>query len=121
VATAYASVEPVFIPIPLAEELPTVPQALEEDPDGPDEQPNLRKQSKRTNLGFSILLSAVQDYRGRDERAHNSAELLLYPGDEHYRKHLQWCCDLADLKPIWLRQTLDRLRPKWIAERKQVN
>ena len=50
----------------------------------------------RTNLGVSILYSAVVDYMGDDERHHQSAALLLYPQDEHYAHHLRWVCDFTD-------------------------
>lgn len=112
-ATACAAIEPVFLPLPLI-----VPDETA-DPDGPDELPNLRQQARQSNLGISILLSAVQDYRGSGQRAHLSAALFLFPVDEHYRTHLKWCCDIADLAPVWLRQTLDRLRPQWDQERER--
>jgi hypothetical protein len=74
---------------------------------------------RRSNLGYSILLSAVEDYIGADQRNHRSARLLLYPADEQYAQHLQWVVGMTDLSMTYLRATLDRLRPQWDAERKR--
>jgi hypothetical protein len=129
-ATAVASIEPVFISGPLLEKLPEAPvrihrpqsrwdaswnkqAAVEAEPGGEEQPP--RQHAKR--LGDSILYSAVVDYMGADERNHLSADLLLYPADEHYEAHLRWVCSLTNFPMHYLRATLDRLRPQWDALR----
>jgi hypothetical protein len=126
-ATTVASVESTFIPgAPIEDVSIRRPHwdanwGMEEaGPDDDGEQP-LRQYTRRANLGMSILLSAVQDYRGTNERDHNSAELFLYPDDEQYRRHLELVCDLTDFPLSYLRSTLDRLRPRWDAERREAN
>ena len=135
-STSVATVQPAFVPVPPTGELPeapaftrrresrwdvsvqpkatTVAEAIEGD-----ELPNLMKQAKRSNLGASILLLAVEDYRGADERNHLSAAKLLYPTDPDYAAHLQWVCGMTGFPMHYLRATLDRLRPQWNAERKR--
>jgi hypothetical protein len=85
--------------------------------DGPATERKLPE--RRSNLGYCILLSAVEDYMGGDQRNHRSARLLLYPADEQYAQHLQWVVGMTDLSMTYLRATLDRLRPQWDAERRK--
>jgi hypothetical protein len=90
-----------------------------DSPDDDDDQPAGRRRNIRANLGDSMLLSAVQDYMGADERNHLSAKMLLFPTDPHYAHHLRWVCGFTDFPLHYLRVTLDRLRPLWDAERKR--
>jgi hypothetical protein len=86
-----------------------------------DKAPAERKiPARRANLGDSILLSAVEDYMGDNERNHLSAAKLLYPTDPYYVEHLRWVCGLTSLPMHHLRATLDRLRPIWNAERRNL-
>jgi hypothetical protein len=115
-ATALVDFEHAFIPGPLIEELPAPLAIVEAEPEGENEKP-IRLHTVRASLGDSILLSAVQDYMGANERNHNSAALFLYPGDEHYRRHFQWVVGMTNFPAAYVRVTLDRLRPRWDAER----
>lgn len=90
-----------------------------DSPDDDDDQPVGRRRNIRANLGDSILLSAVQDYMGADERHHLSASTLLFPADRDHAEHLRWVCGLTDFPMHYLRVTLDRLRPQWDANRKR--
>jgi hypothetical protein len=127
-ATSVASIEPAYIAMPPIEDATAFirqPQAFwdataqattVEPPDSPDEDEDEQPRTMRNiraNLGDSILLSAVQDYMGADERNHRSAELFLYPTDEHYTRHLRWVCGMTSFPLHYLRATLDRLRPRW--------
>ena len=121
-ATAVIDFEPAFLPSPPIEEPPALLAVVEADPEDQDGAPvELGKweRQRRSNLGISILLSAVQDYIGQDDRHHRSAALLLYPQDERYAHHLRWVCDFTDFPLHYLRSTLDRLRPQWNAARQR--
>ena len=111
-ATSVA-IEPLTIPV--------IPFAAVAVADLGGDQPATERKlpERRVNLGYAILYSAVFDYMGADVRNHRSAKLLLYPADEQYRQHLQWVVGMTDFSMTYLRATLDRLRPRWDAERRK--
>jgi hypothetical protein len=138
-ATAFISIEPAFeledLIVPERDEPAFIrrPQskwdarAIVEAPvdeSGPDDdEPATERKTpeRRANLGFCILLAAVDDYRGSNEREHRSAALFLFPINEDYRAQLRWAIGLAGMSEFHTRKTLDRRRPRWDAERKRGN
>jgi hypothetical protein len=84
-----------------------------------EELPNLQRQAKRSNLGASILLSAVEDYRRANGKDFESAKKFLFPEDKEGRDHLAWAIGLTrNMTEYHTRLTLDWLRPRWDTERK---
>lgn len=70
------------------------------------------------NLGAAVLMAAIQDYRGRDRDAHESAAQFLYPKTEQQQEHFEWAVRMTDdLNPAWFREILDRERQVWDALR----
>jgi hypothetical protein len=72
---------------------------------------------RRSNLGYSLLLAAAQDYIGANGADHQSAATFLYPTTPEYRKHLAWALELAGEDEAPFRRKLDRMRPQWDAAR----
>jgi hypothetical protein len=70
------------------------------------------------NLGDAILLAAIDDYRSRDEEAHEDARRFLYPQTAEWQEQYEWAVALAvGLNAAWLRDALDRVRAKWDLQR----
>lgn len=75
-------------------------------------------QLRRRSLGGAILLAAVDDYRSMDECVHKDAEQFLYPQTPEWQEQYDWAVSLADgLNPAWLRDALDKFKPKWDGQR----
>ena len=120
---SYRSFEPLHIPNLPIEELPApiaVIEAEPEDQDGAPVELNEYEGSAGRTLAPASCFQPCTDHMGQDERHHRSAELLLYPQDEHYQTHLRWICDFTDFPLHYLRATLDRLRPQWDKARRRV-
>ena len=78
--------------------------------------------AKRATLGLSLILLAISDYRTAPENSwmFRTAKGFLFPGkvDQEYRDHFDWVLAVArGIDADWLRETLDRARPEWDAER----
>ena len=78
--------------------------------------------AKRATLGLSLILLAISDYRTAPENSwmFGTAKGFLFPGkvDQEYRDHFDWVLAVArGIDADWLRETLDRARPEWDAER----
>ena len=72
----------------------------------------------KRNIGSAILIAAVEDYMGMDEQAHASAAQFLFPEEPAYREHYDWVVAMAaGVNRAWLRDALDRVRPRWDKER----
>jgi hypothetical protein len=70
------------------------------------------------SLGIAIILAAMKDYLSLQEEAHQSAAEFLYPQTPEWRSQYDWAVALVDgLNPTWLRDRLDRSRPKWEVQR----
>lgn len=75
--------------------------------------------AKTRNLGAEILAMAVEDYRAGDCDEYESARRFLYPCTGHEREHFEWAVSMvSSVDPAWLRQSLDRMRPQWDAQRR---
>jgi hypothetical protein len=98
-STSVAIIEPAFVPGPLTEELPNAPARIHrpqsrwdareavvapvEESDPEDDEPTERRiPERRANLGYCILLSAVEDYRRANGKDFESAKLFLFPESE---------------------------------------
>ena len=72
----------------------------------------------KRNLGCAILIAAIEDYMALDEQAHTSAAQFLYPANAAYQEHYDWVAAMAGgVNRAWLRDALDRAKPKWDKER----
>jgi hypothetical protein len=109
--------EPAFIRRPQSRwDVSTLPK----EPDDEPEEPKERKIPERfPNLGASILLQAIEDYCGRDEREHRSAALFLFPTTRAYENRLAWAVGQTELALHPTRRALEALRGVWDAERKK--
>jgi hypothetical protein len=92
---------------------------VDEAEEGDDKLAERKIPERRANLGYCILLSAVEDYRRAIGKDFESAQLFLYPDREAYRAQLRWAIGLAGLSEYHTRKTLDHLRKRWDAERKK--
>jgi hypothetical protein len=73
---------------------------------------------RRGSLGGAILLAAIGDYRSMDDEVHNDAGKFLYPRTPERQEHYDWVVSMAGgLNPAWLRDALDRSKPKWDVQR----
>jgi hypothetical protein len=94
-----------------------MPLLVEESGSEPAER---KPQAKRQNLGYSMLLSVVEDYRRASGPDFDSAKHFLFPADKAGRDHLAWAIGLTgEMIEHDTRITLDRLRPQWDRERKR--
>jgi hypothetical protein len=73
---------------------------------------------QKFNLGGAILLAAIADYRCMNEDVHRDAALFLYPQTPERQDHYEWVVAMAErTNAAWLRDALDRWRPRWDQER----
>ena len=76
--------------------------------------------ARKRNLGGAILLAAIQDYRGKHADAHRDAKAFLYPRTPERQDHYDWVAGLTEgLDPAWLRNALDRFKPRWDKQRRR--
>ncbi len=73
--------------------------------------------AKRSNLGTSILLCAIEDFRTGNNSARASAEAFLWPSSIAFAEHFDWVVSMSDIDGAWLRVALERMRPQWDSER----
>lgn len=71
------------------------------------------------NLGSSILLLAIEDYKsarqGSEER--ESAERILFPQTNGEHRHLDWVCQIIGVNRKVVEQRLAKARGGWDARR----
>ncbi len=83
-----------------------------------DETEREPSQACRRNLGVAILLVAIKDYCCLDREIHEDAAQFLFPVEREQQAHYDWALSFATgLNPEWLRETLDRKRGQWDAQR----
>lgn len=74
--------------------------------------------ARKRDLGGAILLAAIDDYRSMDEEVHLDAKRFLYPQTADWRDQYEWAVGLTEgVNAAWLRDALDRLKPRWDADR----
>jgi hypothetical protein len=74
--------------------------------------------SPKNNLGAAIVQTAINDYRNPTPGVHEHAREFLYPRSKEAREHFAWVLALAPgVDPRWLREMLDKRRPRWDAQR----
>jgi hypothetical protein len=90
-------------------------------PKPPAEEPAQQRKipDRVANLGASIILQAIEDYCGRNEREHQSAALFLFPQTKKYADHLTWAIGQTELALQPTRRRLEALRPLWDAKRRK--
>jgi hypothetical protein len=104
-ATAVATFEPSFVHGLLTE--------------APEPAPRAPTSRSGNNLAAAILWLAVEDFRFGNRENHETARKFLYPEIPAAREHLAGVCGMMnDLSFQALRESLDRLRPQWDANRK---
>jgi hypothetical protein len=110
--------EPEFFRWPQSRwDVSILPKEPDDEPEAPAKE---RKIPERVpNLGASILLQAIEDYLGGDEREHRSAALFLFPKTKKYADHLSWAIGLTNLALYPTRRRLEELRPLWDAARQK--
>jgi hypothetical protein len=92
----------------------------DDEPEG-DSEPKERKIPYHSpNLGASILLQAIEDYRGSDERVHRSAAIFLFPKTRAYSEHLSWAIGQTTMNEHHTRLQFEALRARWDAEREKT-
>ncbi len=84
-----------------------------------DSESEAQRNGKRANLGTSILLSAIEDFRTGNNSARASAEAFLWPSSIAFAEHFDWVVSMSDIDGTWLRVALERMRPQWDAERRR--
>jgi hypothetical protein len=73
---------------------------------------------RKVNLGGAILLAAIKDYRGAEEKDHEDAQQFLYPETADWLERYEWVVAVAvGVNAAWLRDALDRSKAGWDMQR----